>query len=91
MLGAFIAETGVDGVMALPNLPKGVPLVRLNDAGMAGVTVGQQQHPYTELREAKGLLFRAGTDEHCRDCFPRPLPSGGFGECPLIQFAGWRR
>jgi glyoxylate/hydroxypyruvate reductase A len=24
----------VDGVMALPNLPEGVPLVRLNDAGM---------------------------------------------------------
>lgn len=31
----FNIGAGVDGVMALPNLPEGVPLVRLNDAGMA--------------------------------------------------------
>ncbi len=31
----FNIGAGVDGVMALPNLPKGVPLIRLNDAGMA--------------------------------------------------------
>ena len=31
----FNIGAGVDGVMALPNLPEDVPLVRLNDAGMA--------------------------------------------------------
>jgi len=31
----FNIGAGVDGVMAVPNLPKGVPVVRLNDAGMA--------------------------------------------------------
>jgi glyoxylate/hydroxypyruvate reductase A len=31
----FNIGAGVDGVMALPNLPRGLPLVRLNDAGMA--------------------------------------------------------
>jgi glyoxylate/hydroxypyruvate reductase len=31
----FNIGAGVDGVMKLPNLPRGVPIVRLNDAGMA--------------------------------------------------------
>jgi glyoxylate/hydroxypyruvate reductase A len=31
----FNIGAGVDGVMALPNLPEDIPLVRLNDAGMA--------------------------------------------------------
>ena len=32
---AFNIGAGVDGVMKLPNLPASVPIVRLNDAGMA--------------------------------------------------------
>ena len=31
----FNLGAGVDRMLALPNLPKGIPLVRLNDAGMA--------------------------------------------------------
>jgi len=31
----FNLGAGVDGVLALPNMPEGVPLVRLSDAGMA--------------------------------------------------------
>jgi glyoxylate/hydroxypyruvate reductase A len=31
----FTVSAGVDGVVAVPNLPKEIPLIRLNDAGMA--------------------------------------------------------
>ena len=53
----FNIGAGVDGLMALPNLPGNVPIVRLNDAGMASQMAEYVSHAL--IRSLLSTLLRS--------------------------------
>ena len=57
----FNIGAGVDGLMRLPNLPAGVPIVRLNDAGMAVQMAEYVSHAL--IRHTRGF---AGYEGHAK-------------------------
>ncbi|WP_460832831.1 2-hydroxyacid dehydrogenase [Lysobacter humi (ex Lee et al. 2017)] len=65
----FSLGAGVDGLLAMPELPRGVPLVRMEDAGMAPQMF--EIALYTALREFRGLRVYA-RDQAERRWSPRP-------------------
>lgn len=65
----FSLGAGVDALLALPTLPRSVPLVRMEDAGMAAQMV--ELALYIALREFRGL--RAYRDDQAHEAWsPRP-------------------
>ena len=65
----FSLGAGVDSLLAMPTLPRSVPLVRMEDAGMAAQMV--ELALYIALREFRGL--RAYRDDQAREAWnPRP-------------------
>lgn len=72
----FSLGAGVDTLLALPTLPGNVPLVRMEDAGMAAQMV--EYALYVALRELRGL--RAYREDQAQAAWnPRPARArGGF-------------
>lgn len=70
----FSLGAGVDTLLALPTLPRDVPLVRMEDAGMAAQMV--EYALYIALREFRGV--RAYRDDQARAAWnPRPARARG--------------
>lgn len=68
----FSLGAGVDGLLAMPTLPRDVPLIRMEDAGMAAQMV--ELALYVALREFRGL--RAYRDAQAKAQWsPRPARS----------------
>lgn len=65
----FSLGAGVDALLALPTLPRSVPLVRMEDAGMAAQMV--EYALYVALREFRGLRDYAEAQASARWA-PRP-------------------
>lgn len=68
----FSLGAGVNGLLATPGLPRDVPLVRMEDAGMAEQMVEYALHAV--LRELRGFGVYAG-DQSERRWHPRPARS----------------
>lgn len=58
----FSLGAGVDGLLAMPTLPRGVPLVRMEDAGMAAQMV--ELALYIALREFRGMRIYREQQAH---------------------------
>jgi glyoxylate/hydroxypyruvate reductase A len=61
----FSLGAGVDGLLAMPTLPSDVPLVRMEDGGMASQMV--EYASYVALREFRG--FRSYRDSQAREAW----------------------
>jgi len=72
----FNIGAGVDGVMALPNLPRDVPLVRLNDAGMASQMAEYVCHAL--IRHTREFDFYAAQAKEHRWKMRRPVSRAEF-------------
>jgi len=72
----FNIGAGVDGVMALPNLPEGLPLVRLNDAGMAVQMAEYVCHALIRHTREFDVYAAQGKDQQWK--MRRPINRTGF-------------
>jgi glyoxylate/hydroxypyruvate reductase A len=74
----FNLGAGVDALMGMPNLPPGVPVIRLEDAGMA-----RQMAEYVTLAVLAAFRQRAAYRALQRERTWRQLPQPEAGDCPV--------
>jgi glyoxylate/hydroxypyruvate reductase len=78
----FCAAAGVDGLLGHPGLPPGLPIVRLEDAGMAWQMIDYCRHEVLHVagrRDAYQALQAQGRWQELEALAPAELPIGVLG------------